>query len=454
MGQKAHPIGLRLVKFLNWGTEWYTKKKEINSKLLYQSYQLKYFLISYLFNKELLVHSFSSKYKNNTLYLKVNIVPTYNYYKYLILKFYKKYLFKVFYKRLYFLKIYCLYLILKKKKINTYNYSLQNKIFNYKKKKLLKLKGLYFNFFLQKIKMKSIKNIFILRKKLKEKNIIKNCNKKINKITNNLIKRTFYKFSNSKSITNNFNKNSINQQFNKKNKLNLKNNFKYLKKKFNQIKIFLKLYFYYIYILKYSYKYSKIPIYNIANHYKEFRKYQLFFIQPISLPRNFYSIFPKSISNSNQLFNVSIIIKNLNKSCLLTEEMFKKFLIFSTDNIWYYYFYIMYKTYPSSLLIGNFIKKFLGKRSLRKKQRFFLNNLRRFITSFFKRELFEKLKGLKIQIKGKLNGKDRAFNYRIRIGSVPLSTISQKINYNFFPVNTLFGSFGVKIWIVVNNVST
>jgi hypothetical protein len=229
---------------------------------------------------------------------------------------------------------------------------------------------------------------------------------------------------------------------------------KFFNKKFNIENTYLKLYLYYKYLVKYSLKYSKIPIFNLSNHYRDFRKFQLFFIEPTLLPRSYFLNLPQSISNSNQFFNVNVITKNLNKSCFLSEEVFKKILIFPNDNIWYYYFYIMHKTNPSSLLIGNFIKKFLGKKSLRKKQKFFLNSLRRFIISFKKKKLFEKIKGLKIQIKGKLNGKDRSLIYRIKLGSIPLSTISQKINYNLFPVNTLFGCFGVKIWIAVKNVST
>ena len=115
MGQKVHPIGLRLIKQLKWDNEWYAKNNRISSKLFYQSYQLKYFLISYLFNKEILVHSFSSKYIGNTLSIKINIVPTYNYYKYLILRFYKKYLLKIFNKRLYLFKFYIFYLKFSKK---------------------------------------------------------------------------------------------------------------------------------------------------------------------------------------------------------------------------------------------------------------------------------------------------------------------------------------------------
>ena len=72
MGQKVHSIGLRLIQSLKWDTEWYTKNKNISPKLLYQSSQLKSILISYLFDKEILVHSFSSKYIGNTLYLTIN----------------------------------------------------------------------------------------------------------------------------------------------------------------------------------------------------------------------------------------------------------------------------------------------------------------------------------------------------------------------------------------------
>jgi hypothetical protein len=58
MGQKVHPIGLRLIKQLKWDNEWYAKNHRISSKLFYQSYQLKHFLLSYLFNKEIFEHDF------------------------------------------------------------------------------------------------------------------------------------------------------------------------------------------------------------------------------------------------------------------------------------------------------------------------------------------------------------------------------------------------------------
>ena len=126
---------------------------------------------------------------------------------------------------------------------------------------------------------------------------------------------------------------------------------KFFNKKFNIENTYLKLYLYYKYLVKYSLKYSKIPIFNLSNHYRDFRKFQLFFIEPTLLPRSYFLNLPQSISNSNQFFNVNVITKNLNKSCFLSEEVFKKILIFLN--------FIFYRIYQlQKLKFLNFCKKF------------------------------------------------------------------------------------------------
>jgi len=112
-----------------------------------------------------------------------------------------------------------------------------------------------------------------------------------------------------------------------------------------------------------------------------------------------------------------------------------------------YYFYIIYKLSPSSLLISYIIKKFLETRSLRKKQRFFLKNLKRYLNHYKKYILSKRIKGIRIHVKGRINKKNRSHIYKIQLGSIPLSTISQKILYTFCPAFTIYGSFGIKVWI-------
>nr|YP_010231318.1 ribosomal protein S3 [Passiflora xishuangbannaensis]QSV37387.1 ribosomal protein S3 [Passiflora xishuangbannaensis] len=57
------------------------------------------------------------------------------------------------------------------------------------------------------------------------------------------------------------------------------------------------------------------------------------------------------------------------------------------------------------------------------------------------------IKGIKVQISGRLGGKDKARVAWIRAGRVPLQTVRAKINYCSYMVQTIYGVLGIKIWI-------
>nr|YP_009413567.1 ribosomal protein S3 [Allotropa virgata]ASN78874.1 ribosomal protein S3 [Allotropa virgata]ASN78897.1 ribosomal protein S3 [Allotropa virgata] len=58
-----------------------------------------------------------------------------------------------------------------------------------------------------------------------------------------------------------------------------------------------------------------------------------------------------------------------------------------------------------------------------------------------------KIKGIRVQIAGRLGGKDIARVEWIRKGRIPLQTIRAKIYYCSYPVQTIYGILGIKIWI-------
>nr|YP_010015732.1 ribosomal protein S3 [Rhipsalis baccifera]QOI72716.1 ribosomal protein S3 [Rhipsalis baccifera] len=60
------------------------------------------------------------------------------------------------------------------------------------------------------------------------------------------------------------------------------------------------------------------------------------------------------------------------------------------------------------------------------------------------------IKGIKIQIAGRLGGKDIARVAWIREGRVPLQTIRAKIDYCTYPIRTIYGIFCIKIWIFID----
>nr|YP_009259825.1 ribosomal protein S3 [Leitneria floridana]ANC29226.1 ribosomal protein S3 [Leitneria floridana] len=59
-------------------------------------------------------------------------------------------------------------------------------------------------------------------------------------------------------------------------------------------------------------------------------------------------------------------------------------------------------------------------------------------------------KGIQVQIAGRIDGKEIARVEWIREGRVPLQTIRTKIDYCSYPVRTIYGVLGIKIWIFVD----
>nr|YP_009405803.1 ribosomal protein S3 [Lobelia sancta]ASA37877.1 ribosomal protein S3 [Lobelia sancta] len=59
-------------------------------------------------------------------------------------------------------------------------------------------------------------------------------------------------------------------------------------------------------------------------------------------------------------------------------------------------------------------------------------------------------KGIRVQIAGRIDGKEIARVEWIREGRVPLQTIQAKIDYCSYPVRTISGILGIKIWIFID----
>jgi small subunit ribosomal protein S3 len=58
-----------------------------------------------------------------------------------------------------------------------------------------------------------------------------------------------------------------------------------------------------------------------------------------------------------------------------------------------------------------------------------------------------RIKGVKIQVSGRLNGAEIARSEWIRAGRVPLSTLRANLDYSYKTANTIYGIIGVKVWI-------
>jgi len=59
----------------------------------------------------------------------------------------------------------------------------------------------------------------------------------------------------------------------------------------------------------------------------------------------------------------------------------------------------------------------------------------------------QQIKGIKIQISGRLNGVEMARSEWIRFGCIPLQTLTANIEYYSHSTQTTYGLFGIKVWV-------
>jgi ribosomal protein S3 len=314
MGQKVHPSGARVGKFLTWESQWFSKNKQVTSQLVFKNYTLKNLLASFLLNKNLLIHSFESKFFNNTVYLTIFVLPTY----------------------------------LKWLAFKKYNFSRKTKFI---------------------LEQRSLKNYLLIKKKLDSfslKNTIPS-----------------YLFQNIFKI--------------------------YLKSHLLQIK-------------SRTTKLVETPV---------LEKLNVALLKFFNLPRLVLRI--RNLSSYVACSNYQSTTSLATQSKTIMDE-------------WMYMFRLMNIISPSALLIATFLKLILEKANNRKQQRRLLNSLRRFI---IKNSIFlSKIQGLQIQVKGRINGRNRSTKYNIQVGRLPLQTFSKPVDYVYLPIFTLYGTFGMKVWVI------
>ena len=72
---------------------------------------------------------------------------------------------------------------------------------------------------------------------------------------------------------------------------------------------------------------------------------------------------------------------------------------------------------------------------------------RRAVRQAVRRSQRGRVKGIKIQISGRLNGAEIARTEWVREGRVPLQTLRADVNYSFQTAKTIYGVLGVKVWV-------
>ena len=100
------------------------------------------------------------------------------------------------------------------------------------------------------------------------------------------------------------------------------------------------------------------------------------------------------------------------------------------------------KIHLNASLIGDLIVKQLEERVA----------FRRAIREALQGAQEDNVKGIKIQVSGRLNGAEMARTEWIREGRVPLQTLRADIDYCKKEANTIYGVLGVKVWLFKNEI--
>ena len=77
---------------------------------------------------------------------------------------------------------------------------------------------------------------------------------------------------------------------------------------------------------------------------------------------------------------------------------------------------------------------------------------RRAIREALQRAQKQNVKGIKIQVLGRLNGAEIARSEWIREGRVPLQTLRADIDYGTKEANTIYGVLGIKVWLFKSEI--
>jgi len=145
------------------------------------------------------------------------------------------------------------------------------------------------------------------------------------------------------------------------------------------------------------------------------------------------------------------IIKNTKKTkgslkrftSLLLKEKIRQLIRFfqlKTNKNYYFGLKFIKNPFEDAQLIAKFIAEQLEKRV----------PFRRAVKQTIKKVKLTTLKGIKVQVAGRLNGIEIARTEWKREGKIPLHTLKAKIDYTHYIAETIYGVIGIKIWLYIN----
>jgi ribosomal protein S3 len=159
--------------------------------------------------------------------------------------------------------------------------------------------------------------------------------------------------------------------------------------------------------------------------------------------------------NSSVLINFKCINKTFNLATKQKKSLKKKIMLLQKFRYTPFFkeginliFLSVYK-HKSSKLLTKFIEMQLKKI---KRHKFFFTFLKKTLTLFLNSN-FSKIKGVRIKIKGRLNGAPRAKHKILDVGDIPVQTIDSVLDYSEATIHNLNGSYGIKVWVIEKNTN-
>ncbi len=110
-----------------------------------------------------------------------------------------------------------------------------------------------------------------------------------------------------------------------------------------------------------------------------------------------------------------------------------------TNNIYYISFNFIKNPFQDATLIAKYISSQLEKRV----------PFRRVIKQCLRKVSLTSIKGIKVELSGRLNGIEIARSEWKRQGKIPLHTLRAKIDYIKHEAHTIYGVIGIKVWLFI-----
>lgn len=145
--------------------------------------------------------------------------------------------------------------------------------------------------------------------------------------------------------------------------------------------------------------------------------------------------------------NVKVFITNLNYSLLIQKKdfneinkLFKSFILQNKlkKNLFLFNLSILTKNVE---FLSKILSKNLEKTPQHKK---YLTNVYKILKNFMK--IYPNFKGFKLQMKGRLNGIDRAKTIALQNGRIPFNSLKYDIKYSNNMIITPYGTCSISIW--------